>query len=226
MKICGNCETYSPRGAEYCEYCGELFYKQYRLFPEIMNIFRVRPLSDRIFPAARRAQICGRIDEEIKRVGDIEALLGNVRNAETRRRVEDIVAKIRGYIESLIRCRVDLEFMKQAISLSAVKDEGRDLGSGEILQFCSGVKAEFNASLEGIRSSYRMKSIDEYVGAKERDFEDSIEDLSIGLISSILARTSIVGRDLGGFERDYKSLEDSIESINHEIDRLSAELAL
>jgi hypothetical protein len=62
--------------------------------------------------------------------------------------------------------------------------------------------------------------------AKKADFEKMIENMSVLLISSILSKTSIVKELEYSPESSYRNLEENIDKINYEIDRLSAELSM
>jgi hypothetical protein len=53
-----------------------------------------------------------------------------------------------------------------------------------------------------------------------------IENMSVLLISSILSKTSIVKELEYSPESSYRNLEENIDKINYEIDRLSAELSM
>jgi hypothetical protein len=228
MKKCSICNTYSTSNAEYCSYCGEMFFKPYQLFPEIFNILRSKQHLTQgvVFPLTKNRQLCTKIDEEMKRVEDIRELLKNVKNAEMIQKIENIISTVNGYIESLMQCRVDIEFMKNIISLNAIKDESKRLDSTEIIIYCNGIKTDFIEALDSIRDYYKNSGITEYIKQKIRFFDTAIEELSILLISSILARTSIIHENIGSVEIDFNLLENNIESINHEIDRLSEEVAL
>lgn len=223
MRKCNSCQTYSPDHVDYCEFCGEYFHKK-----TIIDIFHSSKINERelVFPFEKNKQLCNKIDQEIQRVNDIQNLLVNIKSATIKDRINDIVKKINGYIDSLVKCRCDIEFIKISGSLNALLSDSRKIGSEEILKYENDFKQELLDAFDEIQESYDRKYLDPYFEDKRKEFEKMIENMSVLLISSILSKTSIVKELEYSSETNYKNLEENIDKINYEIDRLSAELSV
>ena len=223
MRKCNSCQTYSPDHVDYCEFCGEYFHKK-----TIIDIFHSSKINERelVFPFEKNKQLCNKIDQEIQRVNDIQNLLVNIKSATIKDRINDIVKKINGYIDSLVKCRCDIEFIKISGSLNALLSDSRKIGSEEILKYENDFKQELLDAFDEIQESYDRKYLDPYFEDKRKEFEKMIENMSVLLISSILSKTSIVKELEYSSETNYKNLEENIDKINYEIDRLSAELSM
>jgi hypothetical protein len=228
MKKCSSCNTYSSDVAEYCEYCGEVFYKKYKTFSEFISSFKPKMKSNDgiVFPFEKNRQLCAKIDQEILRIKDINNLLVNVRNETIKNKIRDIVQKINGYIDSLVKCRCDIEFIKIAGSLNALLVDSRKISSEDLIDYDTKLKDELMNVLLEIQESYSREYLKPYFQEKEEEFEKMIENMSVLLISSILSNTSIVNELEYSTESSYKNLEENIDNINYEIDRLSAELSM
>ena len=223
MRKCNSCQTYSPDHVDYCEFCGEYFHKK-----TIIDIFHSSKINERelVFPFEKNKQLCNKIDQEIQRVNDIQNLLVNIKSATIKDRINDIVKKINGYIDSLVKCRCDIEFIKISGLLNALLSDSRKIGSEEILKYENDFKQELLDAFDEIQESYDRKYLDPYFEDKRKEFEKMIENMSVLLISSILSKTSIVKELEYSSETNYKNLEENIDKINYEIDRLSAELSM
>ena len=223
MRKCNSCKTYSPDHVDYYEFCGEYFHKK-----TIIDIFHSSKINERelVFPFEKNKQLCNKIDQEIQRVNDIQNLLVNIKSATIKDKINDIVKKINGYIDSLVKCRCDIEFIKISGSLNALLSDSRKIGSEEILKYENDFKQELLDAFDEIQESYDRKYLDPYFEDKRKEFEKMIENMSVLLISSILSKTSIVKELEYSSETNYKNLEENIDKINYEIDRLSAELSM
>jgi hypothetical protein len=228
MKVCGVCAAYSASGADFCEYCGAAFFREYRVFSELANLFHSKKYrgGGRVFPFQKNKELYEKINQEIQRAEDINLLLGNVRDREMLGKITGIVAKIYSHVESLIRCRIDLEYIKILSSLNAMINEGKSLKASEVLKYCGELRGAFQESFAGIREIHTTEDLSEYMREKTGDLEAVVERMSILMISSILANASIVNELEYSVESDYRLLEENIDKINYEIDRLSAELAM
>ena len=228
MTTCSSCNTYAHDSADYCEYCGEIFYKEYKVFSEIVNIFHSKRIKDRVstFPFEKNRQLCLKIDQEIQRVNDIQILLENIKNDVIKQKIKDIVIKIQGYIYSLVKCRCDIEYIRISTSLNALIIDGRKTRSEDIVKYCNEFKNELQNTFLEIKKIYKIDYLESYFEEKKADMEKMIENISVLLISSILSNTSIVKELEYNPESHYKTLEENINKINYEIDRLSAELSM
>jgi hypothetical protein len=228
MKTCSSCNTYAHDNAEYCEYCGEIFYKEYKVFSEIANIFHSKSVRDRktIFPFEKNRQLCLKIDQENQRVNDIQILLENIKNNNVKQKINNIVIQIMGYIVSLVKCRCDIEFIRISTSLNALMIDGRKIKSEELVKYCDEFKNELNNTFSEIKKLYNLDSLESYFEEKKVDMDKMIENISVLLISSILSNTSIMKELEYNPESHYRTLEENIDKINYEIDRLSAELSM
>ncbi len=223
MKQCSSCQTYSPDNADYCEFCGELFHMR-----SILEIFHSSKTVEgkMVFPFEKNNQLCKKIDQEIQRVADIQNLLVNIKNAIIIDRINSIVQKVNGYIDSLVTCRCDIELIKISGSLNALLIDSRKIGSEDLLKYEDEFKQELSEAFINIQEKYGRKHLEPYFEDKRREFEKMIENVSVLLISSILSNTSIVKELEYSPETSYKNLEENIDKINYEIDRLSAELSM
>ena len=223
MRKCSSCQSYSPDHVDYCEFCGESFHKK-----TIIEFFHSSKINERdlVFPFEKNKQLCKKIDQEIQRVNDIQNLLINIKSAMIKDKINDIVKKINGYIDSLVKCRCDIEFIKISGSLNALLSDSRKIGSEEILKYGNDFKQELLDAFIEIQESYDRGYLDPYFEDKRQEFEKMIENMSVLLISSILSKTSIVKELEYSSETNYKNLEENIDKINYEIDRLSAELSM
>jgi hypothetical protein len=228
MKTCSSCGSYSSDNADICEYCGEKLFKEYKAFSEIRNLFHPRRIviSSTVFPYEKNKQLCSKIDQEIQRVKDIENLLANIKNETIKDKIIGIIVQINGYIDSLVKCRCDIELYKIYGSLSALLVDSKKITSEDLVKYCNEFKEELHDTFREIKESYDRGYLEEYFEGKIKDLDKMIEDMSMLLISSILSNTSIIKELEYSPESDFKVLENNIDKINYEIDRLSAELAM
>jgi hypothetical protein len=228
MKKCSSCDTYSPNSSEYCEYCGEVFYKKYRAFSGIINTFstKISSMKGVVYPFEKYKQLCLKIEQEIQRVEDISNLLVNIRNQTIRAKIEGILAKINGHIDSLIKCRCDIEYLRISISLNGLLMDSKNIESAELVKYEAEFMQDLVDAFSNIRNVYNRTYLESYFENKKSDLEQMIENMSVLFISSILSNTSIVKELEYGPELSFKNLEENIDKINYEIDRLSAELSM
>jgi hypothetical protein len=111
-------------------------------------------------------------------------------------------------------------------SLNALLIDSRKIGSEDLLKYENEFKQELSEAFINIQEKYGRKHLEPYFEDKRREFEKMIENVSVLLISSILSNTSIVKELEYSPETSYKNLEENIDKINYEIDRLSAELSM
>jgi hypothetical protein len=228
MKTCSSCNTYAHDKADYCEYCGEIFYKEYKIFSEIANIFHFKNVRDRsiVFPFEKNKQLCLKIDQENQRIYDIRILLENVKNETVKQKINSIVIQIQGYIVSLVKCRCDIEFIRISTSLNALMIDGRKIKSEDLVKYCKDFKDELQSVFSEIKRVYNLDYLESYFEEKKTEIDKLIENISVLLISSILSNTSIMKELEYNPESHYKTLEENIDKINYEIDRISAELSM
>jgi len=228
LKKCGHCGTYSSDSSDQCDYCGQYFYRRRRSLLALADIFRAKEISaeETVYPYEKNRQLCSKIDQEIQRVTDIQNYLANIRNEKVKEKIDSIVSQINGYIDSLVKCRCDIEFIKISGSLNALMVDSGKIRSEDIVSTSGDFKEELLTVFEEIRKTYNREYLEPYFAAKKADFEKVIENMSVLLISSILSKTSIVKELEYGPESSYKNLEENIDNINYEIDRLSAELSM
>jgi hypothetical protein len=228
MKNCSSCGSYTADNSGICEYCGETIFKEYTVFSGIRNLFHPRRvvISSTIYPYEKNKQLCSKIDQEIQRVKDIENLLANIKNETIKNRIIGIIVQINGYIDSLVKCRCDIELFKIYGSLSALLVDSKKIASEDLVKYCKEFKEELLNIFREIKESYNRGYLEEYFKGKILDLDKMIEDMSMLLISSILSNTSIIKELDYSPESDFKVLENNIDKINYEIDRLSAELTM
>ena len=228
MIHCYKCDTYLIEKSEYCVYCGKVFYKniQYFLILGIRSMRKKLAKTGKTFPFRKNEKLCRKIDQEIKRINDIELLLKNIKDEQLIFKIQTVIVQISGYIDSLIKCRIDIEYLRISTSINTFKFESKSMSAKELMDYCDEKREDFDKVFSLIYNEYKRDGLKDNINQKKTDLDKLIENASLSTISSIISNATVVKESEIDFGSDYQNLEKNIDTINYEIDRLSAELSM
>jgi len=229
MKKCFECNTYNNEKAIICSYCGNELDQYCNNAQIIINSFRATKIKKKIgkFPYDKAKALHLKIEQERKRVSDIQTLQKRIIDKLAIDKISNVNEKIKSYINTLILCEIDIKYYSIILSLSVINNEISDDLNYEVKlinEYCEKIEKQFNELFFNEKTEYSTEDQKEHIMKKHIDMIKKIEVLSLAKIGTILSGTSIVVNSDFGVENDYKELENNIDNINYEIDRLTAEI--
>jgi hypothetical protein len=100
------------------------------------------------------------------------------------------------------------------------------VSSEDIVRYSNEFSEELKNVFNEIKVNYKRENLISYFNEKNEALTKLIESMSVLLISNILSSTSIIKELNYDSQVNYKVLDENINRINYEIDRLSAELSI
>jgi hypothetical protein len=242
MKKCNICYSFNDPKEKYCHYCGYILDimvygedERYDLYCRTDNIktegSKIFIKTKRIKNAlAKRNIIFDKIQIEKERVNKINSLLVNISSNENRVKIESIKSKVEDLISDLLKCRIDIEFLKYVGNYNALKNiaNRNEINENDVNEQLSEQQIEISSWISKIVKLYPVENIKIYCDTKELLFKRMKEEIALIMISGILSKTSLLkSKNEAGFEQDeVTEIENEVERINFEIDRLNGELTL
>jgi hypothetical protein len=174
--------------------------------------------------------LSGRIAVEQAKVKNIDKLLENIYQAPIRSKVTDARTKIERLVDSLIECKVNLDFLRFTNDYSII-DRANRTGAfnpeslSKILALEDTRLREWKTQLQ--TEIDRPIASESY--AKKIELAKTFkEQISLAMVSNILTSTSLLSADSSHQDvlSNVKDIDQEIERINYELDRLSAEVEL
>ena len=181
-------------------------------------------------PLVKTQTLSKRIALELEKITSIDSLLDNIYRPQIRSKVVDGRAKIERLVDSLIRWKVNLDFLR-FYNDYAVIDRANKAGVlqpdrlSQLLEREDDKLVDWKADLE--------RQLDRPVTWE--CYEEKIalvkalkERISLGMVSNLLSSTTLLNTDSSAWDVQPSELDidEEIGRITYEIDRLNAELEL
>ncbi len=174
--------------------------------------------------------LSGRIAKELEKIINIDNLLKNIYQPQIRAKVLDAKEKIESLVDSLITCKVNLDFLRLSNDYSIIDRANKagaftpELLSQAIAREDDKLKDWKTELQKGIDRPITLKAFTEKLELAKA-FK---EQISLNMVSTILSSTSRMGTESlsQGVPNSEEDIDQEIERINYEIDRLDAEFEL
>jgi hypothetical protein len=174
--------------------------------------------------------LSARILTELSKIRDIDKLVENISQEQTRTKVLEARAKIESLVDSLIGCKVNLDFLRFANDYSVIENANRShaLQPERLRELLIDQDLKLWGWLSKLQEEFPRPVTLEYFTAKHDVARKLKERISLAMVSNILSSTTLLDAEssVQAMQSDEKDIDQEIERINYEIDRLNAEFEL
>ena len=246
MKKCKICSALNNDDYQYCHYCGYSINlnppksenERYALYCCIDNL-QEEPNSNKLFSRkvlridnalCKRNVLFDKIKFEKEKIKNLILALTNVSLSENRKRIESIKDRMQQLVDELLKCRLDIEFVKIIGNIKVIKKyvSENNVEVIDVNKLLLDEQEEFNDWIKNVKDYYSSQSIIEFCDKKYKIFIKLKEEIALKMITGILSTTTLLQQNSENiFDNiEVSDIEKEIERINYEIDRLNGELTL